>query len=377
MQYEFGVTVWGSAQLFVNGKLVVDNTKDQVGGDAFFNLGTIEKRGTIHLEAGSTNRVRVEFGSAPTSTIKKQDSVDFGGGGAVRFGVAKVIDPLEEIAKAVRIAKSVDKVVLSIGLTQEWESEGFDRPNMDLPGYTNDLVLAVLAANPNTVVVNQSGTPVEFPWLSKAKALVHAWYGGNETGNAIADVLFGDINPSGKLGLSWPLLVQDNPTFLNFRTEKGRVLYGEDVFMGYRYYEKMQKRVAFPFGYGLSYTTFEYTNLKVSADAEEIKVSANIKNTGKVDGSEAVQVYVSPKAPSVIRPVKELKEFAKLNIKLGKLATASFTLSLKDSVSYFDEYQNAWCAEKGKYEIHVGPSSDDIELIGEFEVKETTYWHGL
>lgn len=376
-EYEFGLTVWGTAQLFVNNKLVVDNTKDQVGGTAFFNLGTIEQKGTIKLEKGTKNKLRVEFSSAPTSTIKTGDSVDFGGGGAVSFGFARVVDPKEEIAKAVELAKSVDKVVLSIGLTQEWESEGFDRPNMDLPGYTNDLVSAVLEANPNTVVVNQSGTPVEFPWLSKAKALVHAWFGGNETGNAIADVLFGDVNPSGKLGLSWPLRVQDNPTFLNFRTEKGRVLYGEDVFIGYRYYEKLQKQVAFPFGYGLSYTKFEYSDLKVTADDKEIKVSATIKNTGDIDGAEAVQVYIAPKSSSINRPVKELKEFTKLQIKLGKLATASFTLSLKDSISYFDEYQNAWCAEKGNYEVHVGPSSDDIELIAEFTVKETKYWHGL
>lgn len=376
-EYEFGLTVWGSAQLFVNGKLVVDNTKDQIGGDAFFNLGTIEEKGSIKLEKGQKNKIRVEFGSAPTSTIKTEDSVDFGGGGAVRFGVARIIDPKEEISKAVDLAKSVDKVVLSIGLTQEWESEGFDRPNMDLPGYTNDLVEAVVGANPNTVIVNQSGTPVEFPWLSKAKALVHAWFGGNETGNSIADVLFGDVNPSGKLGLSWPLRVQDNPTFLNFHTEKGRVLYGEDVFMGYRYYEKLQRRVAFPFGFGLSYTSFEYSNLKVSADDKEIKVSATVKNTGKVYGSEAVQVYIAAKNPTIIRPVKELKEFTKVSLKLGKLTDISLTLSLKDAVSYFDEYKDAWCAESGIYEVQVGSSSDDIELIGSFEVHKTKYWTGL
>lgn len=370
--YEFGVAVWGTAKLFINDKLVIDNSVNQVRGPSFTNLGTIEVKDTIILEAGIDYNLKIEFGSIPTSTIKSEGSPPFGGGG-IQFGFAKVIDADEEIANAVSIAKSVDKVVLCIGLNQEWESEGYDRPSMELPGRTNDLVRAVLAENPNTIVVNQSGTPVEFPWIKKAPAVIQAWYGGNETGNSIADVLFGDFNPCGKLSLTWPLKVQDNPTFLNFRTEKGRVLYGEDVFIGYRYYEKLQKQVAFPFGFGLSYSEFVFSNLKVNTQ-ESLKVTVDVENVGQVAGSETVQVYVAPQNSTIIRPVKELKGFEKVYLKPGEKVTVHLDMAMSDPISFFDEYQKAWCAEKGDYQVQVGTSSDDIKLIGEFKVAATNYW---
>lgn len=377
--YEFGLTNLGTSQLFVDGKPVVDNKTKQTPGDSFFGLGTVEEKGTIELQKGKTYRISIEFGSGPTSLIFGDDAVNFGGGGAVCAGVAKVIDPQEEIKKAAELAASVDKVVLSIGLNQEWETEGRDRPDMDLPGYTNELVSAILDANPNTVVVNQSGTPVEMPWLPKAKALVQAWYGGNELGNAIADVLFGDVNPSGKLSLSWPFKLVDNPTYLNFKTERGRVLYGEDIYIGYRYYEKLQRRVAFPFGFGLSYTEFAYSGLKVSVDESKdlLEASIKVKNTGAVDGAEVVQVYISSKQTTVTRPVKELKEFAKVFLKAGEEKTVDFKLSLKDAASYFDEYEDKWSLEAGDYEVLVGKSSDDIEEIAPFKVATSKLWLGI
>lgn len=376
--YEFGLSVLGSAQLFVNDKLVVDNKTKQERGTFFFSSGTVEEKGSTYLEKGKSYDIRVEFGSGPTSTLGGGDGVDFGGAG-INIGFAKVIDPKEEIENAVKLAKSVDKVVLSIGLNQDWESEGYDRPDMDLPGYTNDLVSAVLEANPKTIIVNQSGSPVEFPWLSKANALIQAWFGGNEAGNAIADVLFGETNPSGKLSLSWPLKLVDNPTYLNFKTERGRVLYGEDIFIGYRFYEKLQRRVAFPFGYGLSYTEFAYSNLKVAVDesSDSLKVSLDVKNTGSVTGSEVAQIYVASKESTIIRPIKELKGFEKIELKANELKTVVLELSLKDSVSFWDEYENKWSYEKGLYEIHAGKSSDDIELIKEFKLSESKFWLGI
>ncbi|CAH6721386.1 putative probable beta-glucosidase I [[Candida] jaroonii] len=377
--YEFGLTVQGTALLYVDGKLIVDNKTKQEKGEAFFNAGSTEKTNTTPLKKGQTYRVRVEFGSAPTFTAKTDDQVDFGGGGGLFFGCAKVIDADEEIKKAAELAKSVDKVVLSIGLNQEWESEGYDRENMELPLRTNDLVAAVLKANPNTVIVNQSGTPVEMPWIKDAKALVQAWYGGNEGGNAIAEILFGDYNPSGKLSLSFPFKNIDNPAYLNFKTEAGRVLYGEDIFIGYRYYEKLQKSVAFPFGFGLSFTDYEYSNLKVSVDeaSDKLEASVDVKNVGKIDGDEVVQLYVRHNEPTIIKPVKELKGFEKVSIKAGSSVTVKFSLSLKDSVSYFNEYHNKWHVEKGDYEVQVGKSSDDIELIEKFEVTKEKFWLGL
>lgn len=376
-EYEFSLTVSGTAQLFIDDKLVIDNKNSQTLGTAFFGTGTIEMKQKVPLDAGKTYNVRVEFGSSKTSKLRPLSVISFGG--CVSIGMCKVIDPKEEIAKAVELAKSVDKVVLLIGLNAEWESEGFDRPDMELPLLTNDLVEAVLAANPNTVVVNQSGTPVEMPWLSKANALVHAWYGGSEAGNAIANVLFGDVNPSGKLSLSWPFKNSDNPAYLNFHTERGRVLYGEDIYIGYRFYDKLQRRVAFPFGYGLSYTTYKYSDLNVTVNEEDdsLTASVTVENTGSKDGAETVQFYVAPKTSEVARPVKELKGFDKVFVKAGEKATAKVQLSLKDSASFFDEYHDKWSLEKGTYEVQVGKSSDDVELIQEFKVKESKLWSGL
>ncbi len=377
--YDFGLTVLGTAQLFVDDKLVVDNKENQIQGKAFFNTGTVEKIGTVKLEGGKKYNIRIEFGSGKTRTYDAQEGVNFVGNGAIAFGVAKSIGPEGEIQKAVELAKSVDKAIVVIGLNREWESEGYDRKDLTLPGYTNKLVEAVLDANPNTVIVNQSGTPVEMPWIKKAKTLVHAWYGGNELGNAIADVLYGDVNPSAKLSLSFPIKIEDNPAFLNFHTERGRVLYGEDIFIGYRYYEKLQRRVAFPFGYGLSYTTFKFSKLSNSVDEskDELKVSVNVQNTGSVKGKEVVQVYIRKVDSDVIRPVKELKGFEKVELDAGSNKTVELKLSLKDSVSFFDEFQDKWSVQAGEYEIHVGASSDDIELIDKFNVKKSFFWSGI
>ncbi|RLV89940.1 putative beta-glucosidase I [Spathaspora sp. JA1] len=372
--YEFGVTVVGTAQLFIDDKLVVDNKSKQRRGETFFNMGTMEEHGIIELEKGKTYKVRVEFGSGPTYTLPSNGCDLFGG--SINLGMAKVIDDDEEIANAVEIAKSVDKVVVCIGLNQEWESESFDRPHMKLEGYQDKLVEAILAANPNTVVVNQSGTPVELPWVEQAPCLLQAWYGGNESGNGIADILYGETNPSGKLTLSFPKRNEDNPAFLNFKTERGRVLYGEDIFVGYRYYEKLGRDVAFPFGYGLSYTSFDFSNLKVDVNEEILQVSVQIANTGKVDGAEVVQVYIGKEDSDVIRPVKELKGFEKVYLKAGTKNTVVIQLSLKDSVSFWDEYQDKWSVQTGEYQVLVGNSSDNIPLRTSFTIDQGFFWKG-
>lgn len=302
---------------------------------------------------------------------------EFGAGG-FQAGVIKAIDDDEEIRNAAELAAKHDKAVLIIGLNGEWETEGYDRENMDLPKRTNELVRAVLKANPNTVIVNQSGTPVEFPWLEEANALVQAWYGGNELGNAIADVLYGDVVPNGKLSLSWPFKLQDNPAFLNFKTEFGRVIYGEDIFVGYRYYEKLQRKVAFPFGYGLSYTTFELDISDFKVTDDKIDISVDVKNTGdKFAGSEVVQVYFSALNSKVSRPVKELKGFEKVHLEPGEKKTVNIELELKDAISYFNEELGKWHVEAGEYLVSVGTSSDDILSVKEFKVEKDLYWKGL
>lgn len=250
---------------------------------------------------------------------------------------------------------------------------------MDLPAGTEALISAVTAANPNTVVVIQSGTPVTMtPWVASTPALMQAWYGGNETGNAIADVLFGDVNPSGKLPLTFPVRNEDNPAFLNYRSERGRTLYGEDIYIGYRFYEKTKKEVSFPFGHGLSFTKFEMSGLHVTDKGDdEILVEVDVANKGKVEGAQVVQVYVSQKSPSIGRPVKELKGFVKVVLKAGEKKKAEVKLSKKYAASFWDERRVAWIMEKDRYVVLVGDSSANTPLKGEFTVQKTSWWNGL
>ncbi|KAH7025588.1 beta-glucosidase [Macrophomina phaseolina] len=377
-EYIFGVSVCGTAKLFIGDKLVVDNTENQRQGDTFFGSGTVEETGTMQLEAGKSYQVYLQFGSSTTSNMKTPGATVMAGGG-VRVGGTKQTDPQVEIEKAVVLAKEVDQVVVIAGLNGDWESEGYDRRHMDLPGYTDALISAVAAANPNTAVVMQSGTPVCMPWIDEVPALVHAWYGGNETGNAIADVIFGTVNPSGKLSLSFPVRNEDNPAFLNFRSERGRALYGEDVYIGYRFYEKTKRDVLFPFGHGLSYTSFDISNLQVTDDdaGEKITIKVDVKNTGALEGAQVVQVYVSQRHPSINRPPKELKGFAKVLLKPGEVRQATVHVSKKYAASFWDELKDAWIMEKDEYDVLVGDSSASTPLQGSFKVGETSWWKGL
>ena len=373
--YELGCSCLGSAQIFLNDKLIVDNKTNQQKGEAFLlGTGTIEVISNIDLKKDIKYHVRVEFGTSPTYSFPNESL----GAGGVYFGARLKSTLQEKIARAVELAKKVDKVILCIGLTKDWETEGFDRPNMDIPGYTEQLISAVSEVNPNVIVVNQSGTPVTMaPWVQKVPALVQAWYGGIELGNSIADVLFGDVNPSGKLSMTFPERLEDNPSYINFASTNGRVLYGEDVFVGYRFYEKVKRKVLYPFGYGLSYTSFKFDGLKVSSTDDSLTASVTVTNTGKVEGSETVQLYIKPENPSIIRPIKELKEFGKVHLAPGETKSVELTVSIKEATSFWDTYKDKWCSEKGDYAVQIGNSSDNILLEESFKTTKTFYWLGL
>lgn len=393
--YEFGLTVFGTGKLYLDDELLVDNETKQRSGGSFFNVGTVEEIGVKNLKAGQTYKLKVEYASGVTSKLPDADGVVSFGGGGIRIGGARVISPTEEIEKAVELAKSVDQVVLCVGLNvsashhehipkapltilqADWEQEGHDRPHMDLPGHTNALVAAVAAANPNTAVVIQSGCPVSMPWISSVSTLIQAWYGGNETGNAIADVLYGDANPSGKLPLSFPVRNEDNPAFLNFRSEHGRVLYGEDVYVGYRFYEATKRATQFPFGHGLSYTSFRLSQLSVACVGKSVVATLMLENVGERDGAEVVQVYVAQRSPGVRRPPKELKGFAKVHLAAGEARLVTVEVDVKYATSYWDEERDMWVSGKDTYDVLVGTSSADTPLSGSFEVEETTWWKGL
>lgn len=375
--FEFGLTVFGTGKLYLDDVLLVDNETVQRSGGSFFNVGTVEETGVKTLQAGQTYKLRVEYASGVTSKLQDSDGVVSFGGGGIRIGGARVINPADEIEKTVALAKSVDQVVLCVGLNKDWEQEGHDREHMDLPGYTNDLIFAVADANPNTVVVLQSGCPVRMPWAHKVSGLVQAWYGGNETGNAIADVLYGDVNPSGKLPLSFPVRNEDNPAFLNYRSSHGRVLYGEDIYVGYRFYEATLKATQFPFGHGLSYTTFQLSQLAITNDRTTLNVQVLVENTGDRDGSEVVQVYVAQRSPSVKRPLKELKGFKKEHIAVGQSKVVTVSIETKYATSYWDEERAMWVSEKDTYDVLVGTSSAETPLNASFEVEESKWWLGL
>ncbi|EEU35055.1 uncharacterized protein NECHADRAFT_94882 [Fusarium vanettenii 77-13-4] len=379
--FEFGLTVFGTARLYVDDELVVDNETTQRPGGTFFNVGTVEETGVRRLTAGQTYKIRVVFASGAASKLGDAEGVVSYGSGGLRIGGARVIDPEDEIAKAVELAKTADQVVLFVGLNSDFEQEGHDRPHMDLPGRTDELVSAVAAANPKTVVVVQSGSPVTMPWANSVAAVIQAWYGGNETGNAIADVLFGDVNPSGKLPLSFPIRVEDNPAFFNYRSEHGRVLYGEDVYVGYRFYETIKRPTLWSFGSGLSYTTFDLLDLSIQQEQrngrELLLIDVGIKNTGSVDGAQVVQVYVTARSSSIKRPVKELKGFSKVFVKAGETVITKISIERKYATSIWDETRHKWVEEAGTYDVLVGDSSSNIQLKGQFEVSDTTWWSGL
>jgi beta-glucosidase len=257
----------------------------------------------------------------------------------------------------------VDVVIVVGSLNAEWEAEGFDRVDMKLPGEQNELIKRVAKANKNTVVVVNTGSAVEMPWADQVAGIVQLWLNGQEMGNALADVLFGDVTPSGKLPTTFPVRLEDNPAFINYPGENSKVYYGEGIFVGYRYYDTKKLAPLFPFGHGLSYTTFEYSSLRLDKKSlnpnDTLTVKVDVTNTGKVTGKEVVQVYVHDVKATMTRPEKELKAFAKVELKPKQKKTVTFTLD-REAFWYFDTLKNAWSTESGEYEVWVGGSSRDV-----------------
>ena len=269
-------------------------------------------------------------------------------------------------AEALKAAASADKAVIFAGLPDSFESEGYDRSHMKLPECQNRLIAEILKVQPNTVIVLHNGSPVEMPWLADIKGLLEAYLGGQAGGAAVANILYGKVNPSGKLAETMPLKLADNPSYLNFGGGE-KVEYREGVFVGYRYYDTKEMDVAFPFGYGLSYTTFTYSNLKFSmtdpTEKDSITVSVDVTNSGKLAGKEVVQLYVKDLTGSAIRPEKELKGFEKVFLNPGETTTITMKLD-KRSFAWYNTALHDWFAASGDYEILIGASSRDIRLAG-------------
>ena len=265
---------------------------------------------------------------------------------------------------AAGIARSADVAVLYIALPSYKESEGWDRADLDLTGQQIALIKAVASAQPRTVVVLNNGAPVAMSaWIDDVAAVLEAWMMGQAGGSTIADVLFGRVNPSGKLAETFPLKRADTPAHVNWPGEDGAVRYGEGLFIGYRYYDAKEAPVLFPFGYGLSYTTFTYSSPKVSAaafkDVDGLTVSVDVTNTGRVAGKEIVQVYVHDQKSTLVRPPKELKGFVKVELQPGETKTVSIPLDFR-SFAYYHPGYGQWITEDGGFDILIGASAADI-----------------
>ena len=281
----------------------------------------------------------------------------------------------EQIAEAVAAAKKAACAVIFAGLPDSYESEGYDRTHMRLPACQNKLIEAVAAANPNTVVVLHNGSPVELPWIDKVKGVLESYLGGQAVGLAQVRVLYGEVNPSGHLPESFPRKLEDNPSWLYYGGEGNRTEYREGVFVGYRYYDKKNMDVLFPFGYGLSYTTFACSDLRLDADAitdqDTLKATVKVKNTGSCAGKAVVQLYVAPGEADVIRPVRELKGFEKVDLQPGEEKEISFTLD-KRAFAYWNEELHDWYVPTGDYTVQIGQSSRDIEQCATVKITSTT-----
>ncbi|SHM61897.1 beta-glucosidase [Anaerosporobacter mobilis DSM 15930] len=279
------------------------------------------------------------------------------------------------LQEAIEVAKQAEVAVIFAGLPDAFESEGFDRMHMRMPACQNELIQKISEVQPNVVVVLHNGSPVEMPWEKNVKGIIEAYLGGQAIGGAVVDIIFGNTNPSGRLPETFPLQLEDNPSFLYYIGEGDVVEYREGIFVGYRYYDKKKMPVLFPFGHGLSYTDFVYSRLRVSKehilDTETLKVTVDVTNTGDMAGKEVIQLYVADKESTVIRPEKELRDFAKVKLEPGETKTVEFELTSR-AFAYWNTQIHNWYVETGEFDILIGKSSRDIVLSKTVEVKGTT-----
>jgi len=343
-EYLFDLFSDDGSLLRIDGEMVVDNWGDH---------GPERKEGSIYLEAGKKYQLCVEYYDAVGSAIIELGWLPPG---------HSIDDPAVVFAEAVAAATNADAVLIFAGQSHQYHVEGVDRHDIKLHGKQNELIEAVVKANANTAVFLIGGGAVEMPWIDQVPCVVQAWYAGMEGGTAMADMIFGDVNPSGKLPVTFPKKLEETPAHDIGEYVPDQCHYKEGLLVGYRYNDSRNIEPLFPFGHGLSYTTFEYSEPKVLVeDATEVryKVSVPVKNTGTSAGREVVQLYIRDIESSVERPVKELKGFAKIALKPGKEKIVEFELT-PSSFAFYSPEKKQWVVEPGEYEILIGSSSRDI-----------------
>ena len=382
----------GKARVMVNGETLIDGISDPIpSGEAFFGLGSEEVSVPLELNRGETVELVVEYSSE---------------GSVALCGVQVGLRPPENediLERALEVAKEADVVVMVVGTDEEWETEGRDREGMDLPGNQAELVRQVSACNPKTLVVVNSGSPITMDWVDKAAAVLVSWFGGQGMSDALVDVVLGDSEPSGRLPTTFPKRLEDTPAFTSYPGENSQVLYAEGVFVGYRWYDTRGIEVAFPFGYGLSYTTFDWSepDLKKMSSIQEllkgetVDLTISVTNTGDRAGTEVVQCYIEHVSPVLARPKKELKAFKKICLEPGETKEVEFNLGNR-AFAYWDPADpgwaersirvpvaaggmkfglghrdiSGWYTDPGAYKAHLGSSSRDLKAEIDLEINE-------
>ena len=352
-EFEFEVFSIGLSRIKINGKELVDNWSSQKKGEAFFGFACAPKRNKIKLTKGKEYLVEVEYefeGRFP----------------AIQFG-CRPPDPKNLLEEAVKIAKQSDAVVLVVGTNSDWETEGNDRKGLGLPSDQDVLIKRVLAANKNSVLVLNTGSPVSMPWIKSCPAILQTWFPGQEFGNALAEILFGKESPSGKLPTTYPKKLSDTPAYSCYPGKNLQMDYKEKLLVGYKWYEKKKIEPLFPFGHGLSYSKFELKKVSLLKKKHEIKIKVKLKNIGNFSTFETVQCYLERKAVKADTPKKKLVDFKKLKVTKDKSKKLTLKVSKRD-LSDWDVKKSKWEIARGDYVIHVGTSVRDISITEEIKI---------
>jgi beta-glucosidase len=348
--HEFAIRGRGPGSLKVDGKTVIDETTEaQNDPNDLTGMPNKLRIGSAKLEAGQAVPVELTFAWPEVRSLEYMS-----------FGVRQPSGTLQD---AVALAKRADAVIVVIGSASTTEGEGYDRQDIDFPGKQNALVEAVLAANPRTAIAINSGSPMAMPWIDNAKAVVLPWMPGEEGPTALARVLFGAVSPSGRLPVTFPRRIEDNPAYGSY-DGGDKAPYAEGLFVGYRHYDRKNLPPLFSFGHGLSYTTFAYSDLSAPATArggEALSVEITVQNTGTSAGKETVQIYVQPVKPTAPGPIKQLRGFAKVDLQPGEKKTVTVALAPR-SFSFYDAHAKRWAVDPGDYILQAAASASDIKL---------------
>ena len=346
--HEFEIFGIGKARLFIDGKELIDNWTETSPGEAFFSFSSDSKKALVDLDEGKTYQLEIRYkfeGNFPAIYIGCQTP-----------------DKVNLFDEALEVAKAADQVVLIVGTNSDWETEGNDRSDFNLPANQNHLIEEVLQVNPNTLVVLNTGSPVKMPWADRAEAILQTWFAGQEFGNAMVDIITGAINPSGRLPTSFPKNIEDTPAFNSYPGKDLQMNYEEKLLVGYRWYDKKDIKTLFPFGHGLSYTQFEYTDLEVEIQSEsKVSCKFSIQNIGLIAGAETAQCYIGYKTDDHSEPKKTLQGFSKITLNQGDKSKVEINLNSRNFSSWNEAKQN-WEVRPGSYEIFIGSSAENIIL---------------